>query len=69
MWSGVVRLQCHRLTPSTLGSSVEESFMGAKDDQWLCVGAHEHGQIHMGVTTDFFTLLGSTYGLGKKEGG
>ena len=43
--------------------------MGAEDDHWLCVGAHEHGHVHMGVTNDFFTLLSSAYGLGRKEGG
>ena len=43
--------------------------MGAKDDHWLCIGAHEHGQVHKGVTTNFFTLLGSAYDLGKKDGG
>ena len=39
--------------------------MGAEDDHWL----GERGQVHMGVTTNFFTLLGSAYGLVRKKVG
>ena len=43
--------------------------MGAEDDQWHGVIAHGGGQVQMGVTTKFFTILGSAYAIDKKDGG
>ena len=43
--------------------------MGDEDIHSHSIGAHEGGQVYMGVVTNFLTLLGSAHALGKKEVG